>query len=310
MATDFNAIFNNLIPLLLQAKQQRIANERKDKQLQLQAQQQATTGRQRERQLNITEENADKQLKQKERHYLGNTYDGLSWLEKKVWVESGNPIPSGVSPVSELRMINTNIQIEDTERQEKIDFQDLKEKQLNFAIGEQEREDKFRKLPFAERRLVMQQQGLEQSLAIMDADLMGIYSDEDKREREQQFSQVSEQLEIMRGGGGGDVIPDDPVSLRTGEILDSSNFPSTKLSDQQAFFMIEAILNTNTNISNKKAIQQFRRLTGDLTPSEEGRIREGEIFRKSIIEPSKKAVTKGLDALFKTKGEPDPFPFL
>ena len=87
--TNFNEVINNLLPLLLQAKQQRITNERRDKALQLQAQQQATAGRQRERQLDITESNAEKQLKQREKQYLNQTYDGLTWSEKKVWIESG-----------------------------------------------------------------------------------------------------------------------------------------------------------------------------------------------------------------------------
>ncbi len=208
MATDFNAIFNNLIPLLLQAKQQRIANERQDKQLQLQAQQQATTGRQRERQLNITEENADKQLKQREKRYLNETYDGLSWSEKKVWLESGKHIPYGLNPLGEMRMINRNIQIEDTERQEKIDFQNLQEKQLQFSIDTFEREEEFRKLPFAEKRLVMEQRGLEQLLSIMDVDTKNFYPEEEKQAAEQQFKKVSEELEFMRSGDEPSLFPE------------------------------------------------------------------------------------------------------
>lgn len=230
MATDFNAVFNNLLPLLLQAKQQRIANERRDKQLQLQARQQATAGRQRERQLDLTEENAEKQLKQKERHYLGNTYDGLTWREKKVWLESGSPIPSGVNPIGELRMINQNIQIEDDEQQLKIDTQETRKQLLNLGLRNEQSEADIIK-PVFKTSLDRQRFGsLEANQTLIDRELLipGI----DKKRRTELIGQreaVRSEMEKFFPEG---TFVDDTLTLFEGGDIDLDIVPKVKTQAQ------------------------------------------------------------------------------
>ncbi len=199
---DFNQIFNQLIPMLLQAKQQGITNQRRDQALALQAKQQATAGRQRERQLDLQEDQALRREKQQKQQYMNQAYDGLTWREKKVWLTSGRHIPYGLNPIAEMQMVQKNIDIEDRDAFMTQQRQDMHLELSEAQLADFKRQEYLRGLPLQERNLVEKLEGLNIFLAQAAQDPLRLVIPEEQVEQMENLrSETQKQLEFLQTPG-------------------------------------------------------------------------------------------------------------